>query len=426
MADEDSRADLSLNEVRTGDQAGINGQGGAEQPADPDTSRTIPAGGNRRSRPEGDPQRRSAGRKRKAKARPAPSANGHAGEKPKPEEEEEVLGGNEFEAGVADCLAELRVPLGVYMYLGGPKCVGKTTVAAALVAALTGRRVQFPGLRRRRKIVVLWWTAEENLITETIPRLRAAGANVANVKFPGRRGDGFVRHKLILPHDLELLKTLIIRYGAKLVVLDTLISFFAPGVKALEDQPCRRIAEGLQEIAHETGCTILGIRHTTKYRDGTKTDHYQGGPALSNVARMGLCVKRLGGPKDPRALLVIDDNSGNYAPPVSFTVKNRRAGRRVEWGRELDPEDPRLQSETAEGDNLTENTTVEGYIMSQLKDGDWHEAKPILTHCINEFKTSASSVYKRACPLIDKPDLRGKGKDRASWWRLAGGRAVRK
>jgi KaiC/GvpD/RAD55 family RecA-like ATPase len=223
-----------------------------------------------------------------------------------------------------------RIPEGDVLYLEGIKGTGKSTMAAAIAADVTGGP-PLPGNRRRRSPGnVLWFTIEESRSRKTKPKLEAAGADLNRVYFPGCDRSGQIVQQLQLPRDLATLESLIRAGGVKLVVFDSIASFVV-GVKLSDPQEGRQFMESLEQVAERTGCTFLLIRHFIKGRADKALDQGFGSAECGNVARAVLQIRYH--PDDPslRVLTVAACNDGEVPPSLRFKLVDKGGVQGVEW-----------------------------------------------------------------------------------------------
>lgn len=177
-----------------------------------------------------------------------------------------------------------RLLAGSVHNLEGRKGVGKSTVLAALAAAVTGGP-PLPGCKRFTPAAVLWAGGEDPWESICLPRLRQAGADlsrVARLQVPDSEGK---LRRLMLPQDCEWLETAIRSVGARLLVIDPYGSAAAPGVNLTVEHEVRLMLEPLAEVAHRTGCTALLSRNLRKGTAGDIREQGLGSVGVGNVGR---------------------------------------------------------------------------------------------------------------------------------------------
>ena len=238
--------------------------------------------------------------------------------------------------GPARWLVEGFVPDGSVTLLDGRKGSGKSSVMAswasriALRYALTGRRV-------------LWSVREENLGTQTRPRLNAAGCHLDLITFPGSEpGSQTIARPFVFPQDFLLLRRLVAATGARMLVLDPLSSHVSADVNLNMEQHARAVMDPLLQLAAESNVVVLCSRHVGKSKRDD-LDAGLGSVALTATARSVCHVRRITDTGPERVLLHVAGNIGAAPRPVLFRLEGAPNGApRVAWGPEIDPDDPRL------------------------------------------------------------------------------------
>jgi len=216
-------------------------------------------------------------------------------------------------------LSRGRLALGAVTVLDGPKGSGKSTLAAWAAAAATGV-LRLPDQEARLRDHVLWFAGEEDM--DTLKRkLLAAGAYGLRMHFPGRRADGSVKELLVLPDMEAALEQAVIRWGAKLVVLDPLASFVG-GADMNQEAVARAVMGPLTRIAQQYGCCILCIRHPRKAPAGSAVDRGLGSVAISAASRV---VMTTGVEPDTgqRLLGVAACNGGKKGATLAFDLVDK-------------------------------------------------------------------------------------------------------
>jgi hypothetical protein len=132
--------------------------------------------------------------------------------------------------------------------------------------------------------------AEDDLGQAVIGRLRAAGyARNRNVRFlklrPGKDGKP---EMLTFPDGTERVRRFIEKNRLRLLVIDPVSSFIGENIHTHNEASVRRALAPLADIARDTGCCIVLVRHLNK--DGSMKAMYRGGGsiAFSAIARSGI------------------------------------------------------------------------------------------------------------------------------------------
>lgn len=135
--------------------------------------------------------------------------------------------------------------------VAGPKGVGKGTWLAKVAAAMTGGVYGDP-----RQVLIV--SSEDSASIDLVPRLAAAGADRSKVEI--------VIDHLVLPVDLDRLRDRALELGdVGLIVVDPLGNHLG-GADTDREGAVRHAIQGLNHLADELGCLVIGVRHIGKSR----------------------------------------------------------------------------------------------------------------------------------------------------------------
>ena len=135
-----------------------------------------------------------------------------------------------------------RVPMGTVSLLAGREGLGKSTVAVKLAARIT--RGVLPGDLYGEPAHVVLASAEDSPQHTLVPRLMSAGADLGRVSFV----EAFLCEEeeipgtLSLPDDLHELEAECREVGARLLVVDPIVSYLPTKINAHRDQHVRSSA----------------------------------------------------------------------------------------------------------------------------------------------------------------------------------------
>jgi len=132
--------------------------------------------------------------------------------------------------------------------------------------------------------------------------------------------------------DILELREAIRRTDARLVIVDPLFAYLPAGQNTHVDADIRQVLGPISQLADETGCTFLCIRHLNK-TDGTKALYRGGGSiGLTAAARVVLLVAEDPGDPDQRVLCVVKSNLAAIPPSLAYRMEaiNREAPR-IRW-----------------------------------------------------------------------------------------------
>ena len=154
-----------------------------------------------------------------------------------------------------------RVPLGMLTVLAGRGAMAKSTLSLDWAAQVTtgkaaGALAGLPG-----HVVI---SSTEDTEAETLsPRLRAAKADMGKVHFIHLHRGG-IDGSLTIPDDVDILREAIQQTGAKLVIIDPLMSHLSATLNGWNDQEIRRALTPLARLAEELTVSIFVIAHLNK------------------------------------------------------------------------------------------------------------------------------------------------------------------
>lgn len=223
------------------------------------------------------------------------------------------------------------IPAHSLTLIQGRKGSGKSTLCAAIAAALTGGPT-LPGWVGPRNGRVAWYCPEEAWESAVLPRLLAAGCSADRVSRLRYRDQAGRPRSLSLPRDCESLRETLRLGGISLLVIDPYGSALGPGLSQNQDQQVRQAIEPLLNVAWECGCTLLASQHLRKGTAGDVTEHGAGSGAIVNLSRSTL---RLDRHPSERRQYVLSSVARNFGAPVPSQVYTLRpaAGEvaTIEW-----------------------------------------------------------------------------------------------
>jgi hypothetical protein len=219
-----------------------------------------------------------------------------------------------------------RLALGELALLEGDPGLGKSLLMLDLCARLsTGRTCpdDSPGPGKASAVVL---TAEDSPEETVLPRLQAAGADLARVfvltpengggsgKGDGvgnGEGDSDGDEPLSFPSRAALLDRVLAQTGARLVVIDLVADFLDPGINAANYKSVRSALRPLARLAARHRCAIVLLRHLKK---GGGKALYRG---LDSIAFLAACRSAWLVALDPQApgRLVLAQQKNNLASP---------------------------------------------------------------------------------------------------------------
>lgn len=213
-----------------------------------------------------------------------------------------------------------RIAAGTLSLLAGGEGLGKSTLTAWLVAAIT--RGTLPGDEYGTPRSVIIAATEDSWEHTLVPRLMAAGADLSRVlQVDVQTSEGFVTG-LSLPKDIEALADLARVEGVALLVLDPIMSRLE-GLDTHKDSEVRRALEPLVKAADVARMAVLGLIHVNKSGAADPLRALMGSRAFPAVARSVSTVVADPEDEDDRRRLfgTVKNNLGPISPSSDvFTV----------------------------------------------------------------------------------------------------------
>jgi archaellum biogenesis ATPase FlaH len=225
---------------------------------------------------------------------------------------------SEIEVETVRWLWPLYIPSGRITILGGDPGNGKSTIGLDLVSRISrGTFLPFSGREYTGNCLVA--SAEDAAQDTIVPRLIASKANLSRVEVMRQvMIDGEPRY-LSFPRDLNAMYDLIVKKGARLVVIDPLNAFLSGDVDSYRDQDIRGVLAPVENMAEETGAAILIIAHYNKKEEGTPLHRIGGSIGFTGAARSVLGVQQLEG-KSTRVLYSIKSNLGKQPSALEYDI----------------------------------------------------------------------------------------------------------
>jgi len=219
-----------------------------------------------------------------------------------------------------------RISYGEITLIDGDPGSGKSSIILDLAARLTtGSAMPNGGEGAQGGVILL--LGEDSIQKTVLPRLAAAGADLTRIATPDI--------PITIPDGLPIIKETARKVGAKLLVIDPLMSFLGPN--AMIDQNVRKALTPLAELANKTGMAVVVVRHLTK--GNGRHALYRGSGSIGIIAatRSALLVAKAPHDADLRVLAQTKNNLGPLAPCLLFEPVATETGMvRIEWRREFD------------------------------------------------------------------------------------------
>ena len=305
----------------------------------------------------------------------------------------------------ADLIAPTRVswlwpgwlPAARLTLFGGRPGDGKSGVTVDLAARLTTASPMPDGYRPRAPITVLLLNGEDDPSDTLVPRLIAAGADLARViiatgtVFDDAKG---LPRSWALPGDVDVLADQVRDNEVALAIIDPLAAFIGTNVDTHRDAAVRSMLHPLSGMARQSSCAVLGIRHHRKGGATDARDAGAGSVAFTAAARLEWVVGRDPQDQSRRVLAIAKSNLGREPTSLAYCL--------VEAPCEWDTVKVAWQGTSA----LTANQLV-GEPTSEEDRGALDEAVDFLRSVLSEGPVAAKDVERQAKDAsISYPTLR--------------------
>jgi RecA-family ATPase len=187
---------------------------------------------------------------------------------------------------------------------------------------------------------ILYVAMEDPVESIVVPRMKAAGADMANVAILGdveeSGPNGNEELQLQLPRDLELIAQRCRELRPELFVVDPIFAVLGYDennhfIKANDDQNVRRLTFRLKKLAEECGVTIVLIRHLNKSPGGSAIQRGSGSIAIAGQARSVMLVGKDPAAPDSRVLSMVKTNLDAVPRSVNFRVIYGGNASTIEW-----------------------------------------------------------------------------------------------
>jgi hypothetical protein len=243
-----------------------------------------------------------------------------------------------------------KVPSGTLVIISGKPDCGKTVCLLDWTARVTtGSEWPDGSLNTQGPRKVMLCSAEDDPARTTVPRLRAAGANLDNVIIPHitvrtRDSNNTINGRLNIKRDLIMMAKIIQgNPDISVLILDPITSYLG-GANLNKDEEIRPLFDKLIQLGQRTGLTILALVHSSKRSDVDAVEKVMGASSVAGASR---AVWTFGKDTEDPALYRMGLAKGNIIKKkggfeyqivdaeVSIGGKSTTHPR-IEWGKETD------------------------------------------------------------------------------------------
>jgi len=218
---------------------------------------------------------------------------------------------------------DLQIPMGAACIFAGMGGVSKSTFSIWLAGRVTRGLVK--GDLLGQPADVLYVSHEDGIEDVVLPRAQANGVDTTKFHIFG------VATKLVrgvsmpkFPEDLALLEEKIIEVGAKVVIVDPILSAMPSGADPNSNVDVRELIDPLNQLAQRLGVTIICIAHVNKSVTSARTS-VTGSAAWVDATRGTLIfVKDEPEPGQDFSTVVLGGRKANYGPDgTNYTYRIR-------------------------------------------------------------------------------------------------------
>ena len=181
------------------------------------------------------------------------------------------------------------LPVGKVVVLDGDPGLGKSGLTLEIAARITTGRPMPDGSTGdvAGPATVLLCAHEDGLADTIIPRFLSMGGHPSRLHYlddvTEKTVDGAQERRVpfTVPDDLDALSAYIADTGAVLAIIDPWMAYLSGEKDSHRDQDMRSVLREVADIAQETGCTILLVRHLNKASGGNVL--YRGGGSIGII-----------------------------------------------------------------------------------------------------------------------------------------------
>lgn len=265
---------------------------------------------------------------------------------------------------------------GHYGEVNGQPGAGKSLMGCEIAARRSTSR-QLPGGSPSEPTGVVILNYEDDPGSVLRPRLEAARADLSRIFYvQGVQAptDGEPRDA-VLPQDLDALSDAVAKVGAKLVIIDPILTALDSSIDTHRDAEVKRALRPLTQFAQEHNVAILAVRHPNKGTGGRAINRPGGSIGLTGTARLSSLLSI--DPEDPnrRILTPIKSNLGVLHPAWSFRIATHANGSPfIEW------------------DETPRNMTADDVLAAELADDDERSQVAEVTDWLRDLIVSPKPV----------------------------------
>lgn len=305
-----------------------------------------------------------------------------------------------------------RLASGEIVVITGAPGVGKGLLLCYITARYTTGRPMHGDCVSPPAGNVLWISVEDAHDSALVPRLRAAGADLARVHA------WLMDHPLSLPDDTDRIVAAIDSHHCGVLIIDPAPTLLDREHSSNNDADVRRSFAPLAHACRERGCALILVRHTNKRQLGSAMDRGGGSIGWTGMARIELMLGRPpiedGTNADADTSIVtlapVKSNLGRWPRSLNMRIVEVGESARIEILGVTDstaddlcaPERPKMARKTDD---------AEAMLRRILGDGQEHRQREI-----REAATAADIGWRTVMRSKADMDIRSIQRDREWWW----------
>lgn len=221
-----------------------------------------------------------------------------------------------------------RIPLAATTLVVGAPGDGKSTMLVDLAARLT--RGTLAGCYAGTPVSVAIATAEDAAAAVVVPRLMAAGADLARVRLIDVARDGITGTLTLDPATVADLGDLVRAAGVRLLVLDPLVAMLPGTIDTHRDAAVRQILAPLATLAETAELAVVAVIHLNKSQVQDVLYRVSGSIGFVGAARSVLLLTH--DPDDPDGPTRVLAHAKCNLGPHAVTQRMQLVGHELERG----------------------------------------------------------------------------------------------
>jgi RecA-family ATPase len=164
-------------------------------------------------------------------------------------------------------------------------------------------------------------------------RATAAGADLTRIRIVSGIPDASGVDQLPrFPIHVTIFADILRKTAARLLIIDPITAYLGADVNSYEDQDVRRALSPLKQLAEESQCAVVLVRHLPKSRNPNAVLAGAGSIAFSGLARTVLYVDHKRNEPEARILAVAKSDLADLPQSLEFRIAERPAvGSHIVW-----------------------------------------------------------------------------------------------